>query len=138
MSEPLVNIRATIAKAIAGNIIAAAVGQQLEDIAARLFFKVRTYERLLSEAEAAGLDRRELDCLRNWMPKEAIDLQRDDAGRALAAVGELAASISGAPGVGFSLERTASWQKLCAEADATAAPSFPRTAGAGDETVTIA
>lgn len=135
-SESLVNIRATIAKAVAGNIIVAAAGQQLENIAARQFFKLRTYERILSDAESAGLDRREIDCLRDWVPGEAVDLQRADADRALAATGERAADVSAAPAIGFSLERTASWLKLCAEAENGAGSLFWRTAGNG--TVTIA
>lgn len=135
-SEPLVNIRATIARAAAGGVIGAATGQQLESIAAGLFFKLRTYERILSAAEAAGLDRHGIDRLRNWLPGAAVDLQRDDADRALAALAERPAGPSGAPATGFSLERTASWRKLCAEAEAGADGS--RWRDAADAMVTIA
>lgn len=136
VTEPLVNIRATMAKAAAGGIVVAATGKQLGDIAARLFFKLRTYERILSEAEAAGLDRRGIDRLRSWIAGAAVDLQRDDADRALAAIGKRAAGFSGAPAAGFLLERTATWRKLCAEAEAAAAPPFRHNAG--DAAVTIA
>ncbi|HVR68655.1 MAG TPA: TfuA-like protein [Verrucomicrobiae bacterium] len=134
-SEPLVNIQATIAKAASAGIIAAATCRQLEAIAAALFFKHRTYDRLLAEAEAAGLDRREIDGLRAWIPCEATDLQRQDSELALAAISDRGAKSSGAPAIGFSLERTASWKKLCAEAEAGAALSFWHSASDGMVTI---
>ena len=134
-SEPLVNIQATIAKAAAAGIIAAATGQQLEAIAAALFFKLRAYDRLLAEAEAAGLDRREIERLRAWIPGEATDLQRQDAELALAAISDRGAKSSDAPAIGFALERTASWKKLCAGAEAATALSSWHSAGNGMVTI---
>ena len=137
-SEPLVNIQATIAKAASAGIIAAATGRQLEAIAAALFFKLRTYDRLLAEAEVAGLDQREIDGLRAWIPGEAADLQRQDAEVALAAILGRGPRSLGVPAIGFSLERTASWEKLCADAEAGTALSYWHSACASDGMVTIA
>ena len=92
LSEPLVNIRATLDRAEAGGIIDYAASEALLTVAISLYYPDRTYPRILREAKET-VDPRTLARFGRWVEKGAVDLKREDAIKALERVRE----ILGAP-----------------------------------------
>jgi len=92
LSEPLVNIRATLGRAEADGIVDRAARDALLATASSLYYPDRTYPRIVREAkgsvESAALQR-----FARWVETGAVDLKRADAVLALERIRE----ILGAP-----------------------------------------
>jgi len=88
LSEPLVNIRATLARAEAAGIIEYADSEALLTAALSLYYPDRTYPRIVREAKAA-VDPRTLSRFARWVETGAVDLKREDAILALRRIGEI-------------------------------------------------
>ncbi len=84
-SEALVNIRATLEAARRRGCIDAGLRDALIGLGRRIFYKERSWRRLLEEAAANGLDGSRLEALAAWLPGGRIDRKREDA-RALLAL----------------------------------------------------
>jgi hypothetical protein len=69
LSEAMVNIRATMKKAIAADVAPPATAAALIEIAKSLYYKQRSYDRLLSEASGHGLPADEVARFKAWLPK---------------------------------------------------------------------
>ena len=108
LSEPLVNIRATIDRAIAEGIVATDIGRQLTRFAKQQFYKERSWEALLRLGHAAGLS---LDAFAKWLPDNAIDVKRDDALKMVAAMAEFLAKPHAPSVKDFSPEWTVMWER---------------------------
>jgi hypothetical protein len=79
LSEAMVNIRATLAAATAAGIVAATTAETLTLIAKAQFYGERSYPALILEAESQGVDAREVQALRAWLPRGRVDQKREDA-----------------------------------------------------------
>jgi hypothetical protein len=88
LSEPLVNIRATLDRAEAEGVLDHATGQALLSSAASLYYPDRTYQRLVREAKGS-VDPVTLDRFTRWVEDGAVDLKRLDAIRALERIREI-------------------------------------------------
>ena len=78
VSEAMVNVRATVAAAVAAGVITdAAMG--LISIAKALHFPERTWSRVIRAAKEEGLVARELDAFEDWLPTGQVDQKRLDA-----------------------------------------------------------
>jgi hypothetical protein len=125
LSEPMVNIRRTLAAAGQQGIISAATRDLLTDTAAALFYPDRTWPRLLSAAAgpaaaarpgaaggagAAGADAAELDALRRWLPAGRTDQQADDALAMLREIRGFLATDPAPQQVSWSMANTAMWE----------------------------
>jgi hypothetical protein len=88
LSEPLVNIRATIARAEEEGVIDPGTGRILFKAASSLYSPDRTYPRVVREAEGAA-DPGTLARFARWVEKGAVDLKRRDAVLALARIREI-------------------------------------------------
>jgi hypothetical protein len=86
LSEAMVNIRATLARARATGLVAAVAHDRLVALAKAEFYKDRTWERLLDRAARAGLPRAPLHRLAAWLPDGAVDVKAADARRLLARI----------------------------------------------------
>jgi hypothetical protein len=75
-SEPLVNVRATIAAAQAGGVLGASAADAFVGTARALHYPQRSWERVLQEAPAPA---HEIAALRQWLPHGRIDQKRADA-----------------------------------------------------------
>jgi hypothetical protein len=107
LSEPLVNIRATLEAAERGGAIDEAARRQLVEVAKSLFYQDRTWDRLI-EALPAGGDGRQR--LRSWLKVNKVDRKREDALAMLDAMaGFLAAGTPPEP-ANFRFEWTESWE----------------------------
>jgi hypothetical protein len=79
LSDAMVNIRATLAKAEAEAVLAPATRTALVAIAKAIFYPERSYGLLLHRAAEEGLPPVELAALRTWLPEGAVNVKRQDA-----------------------------------------------------------
>lgn len=83
LTEPLVNVRATLLRAIRARIMPGAAARDLLTLASALFYKERTWPTLLDAARVGGVAPAELERLAGWLPAHRVDLKRADAQAAL-------------------------------------------------------
>jgi hypothetical protein len=112
LSEALVNIRATLERALQEKIVDEAVAERLLGAAKSIFYPQRTYSTLLDRAVEEGLSEASASSFRSWLgPREArkVDQKRADA-RLL--VEELRAPRMAPGPIGFHFEYTEVWHEL--------------------------
>ncbi len=110
VSEALVNIRWTLASAAKLGVIEASTGSALERIAKGWFYPQRSYPRLIRAGCAAGLPRRELDALRDWLPEGRIDRKLSDALEMLREIRRRRESDAAPNTAAFLFEHTDMWE----------------------------
>ncbi|MGE5832246.1 MAG: TfuA-related McrA-glycine thioamidation protein [Methanomicrobiales archaeon] len=88
LSEPLVNIRATVARALDEGTIDRAAGEALLAAAVSLYYPDRTYPRVIGKAQGS-VDPVSLARFSRWVETGAVDLKRMDAMRALERIREI-------------------------------------------------
>jgi hypothetical protein len=88
LSEPLVNIRATLDRAEEEGILDHAARETLLSKATSLYYPDRTYPRLVRDAEGA-VDPESLARFVRWVGRGAVDLKRRDAVQALERIREI-------------------------------------------------
>jgi hypothetical protein len=116
MCEALVNIRATLAAAVAHHVVSPDTARAMVALGKRRFFKERSYPALLDDARAAGLPTDALDALEAWLPTGRVDQKRIDAATLVARAAELLAGDAAAPASAFIFQPTESWYDLVAAA----------------------
>ncbi len=84
MTEPLVNVRATLARAVRARVLGPAEARRLRAIAGEIFYPRRTWAAVLEVAAAEGLGGGVLARFERWLPGGRIDLKALDAERAVA------------------------------------------------------
>ncbi len=114
-SEPMVNIRATLAAAEREGVLGAESRLSLERYAKSLFFAERNWPALLETAAAQGVAEPEAAALRDWLPTGRVDQKRLDALAMLAAMQEAAPSAPAS--AGFHFEPTHLWAAFAARAE---------------------
>lgn len=121
LSEAMVNIRASLVRAEAENVIEAGTRDALADLAKGLLYHERGYDRLLQLAAEAGMPASQIEPLRAWLPAGRIDQKRLDAQAMLAAMQALLASDAAAKQVDYVLEWTEMWDDATLAAAGSAA-----------------
>jgi hypothetical protein len=109
LSEPMVNIRATLERAEREGVIGGPARATLQDRAKSRFYQGRSWPALLAEAE--GLAAAELDALRAWLPAGRVDQKRADALEMLAAMRDLLAGPCEPMRVDYHFEWTGMWDE---------------------------
>ncbi|HEV8033027.1 MAG TPA: TfuA-like protein [Stellaceae bacterium] len=110
LTEAMVNIRATLAEAERGGILAPDLAEHLTEIAKAMFYKERSYEAMLKAAADRGLPAASLRRFAEWLPSGRLDRKRIDAEAMLAAIrAHLAADIPPLR-VCYTLAETVAWQ----------------------------
>jgi hypothetical protein len=112
-SEPMVNIRATLARAQSEGVLGAASRHALERHAKSLFFPHRSWDVLLAAARDLGLGEEERAALESWLPNGRIDQKREDALAMIAAMQEMPGHRE-PPRPGFQFEWTHYWNSMFA------------------------
>jgi hypothetical protein len=79
ISEAMVNIRATLGKATATGVLSPGTAAALIETAKALYYKHRSYSRLLADASARQLPDAELARLKAWLPTNQVNQKRLDA-----------------------------------------------------------
>lgn len=112
-SEPMVNVRATLARAVADGVLDAGQAEALVGRARELFYQQRAWPLILE-----GLDTAPGARLRAWLESGRVDQKRADA---LALVERVVAEAGEpAPPPGFHFEATALWEELTQTAGVSA------------------
>jgi len=111
-SEAMVSIRATLAAAVRAGIVTAGLGDRLAGISKDTFYPRRTWERLLEDAEAAGVAPGELRLLAAWLPRGRVDRKRLDAVEMLGRIAADRAAERPPGEVGFRFNSTTMWEEL--------------------------
>lgn len=88
LSEPLVNIRATIQRALECGVIGADTARALLDAARALYFPERTYDAVVEAAEGT-VEPEDLACFLAFAGEHAVDRKREDALLALERIRDL-------------------------------------------------
>ncbi len=126
MSEPMVNIRATLARAEAEGVVSGSGRRRLEDFSKSLFFPHRTWPAVTEGAPARGVSEAEVETFRAWLPRGRVDQKRADALAMLAAMGESGPRHDPSP-VGWRFEETHFWDDMVAQfADKTTPGGDPQ------------
>jgi hypothetical protein len=109
-SEALVNIRFTLAAAVAQGVIDEGTRASLVGIAKSLFYPDRVYATILGTADRAGVAVGTLNALRDWLPRGRIDQKRADAMALTRALQDLLAGPRQRAEVGYRFEQTDAWE----------------------------
>jgi hypothetical protein len=116
LSEAMVNIRYTLAKAKAAGVIGGAVRDALIRVAKGMFYQERSYKTLLDHTEVEALDRRDISRLRDWLPDGQVNQKRDDAQAMLAAMQALLDTDPVPMRVDYDFAHTTLWENAIASA----------------------
>ena len=114
LSEPMVNIRATLERAVEENTVSQATAQALCRIGKSLFYQERTWDALLDKAQSDGLPMGELQAFERWLPNRRLDLKREDALSMLTAMRQLLETDANPKRVSYDFEWTDMWDKVAA------------------------
>lgn len=117
LSEPLVNLRATLQAAQAAGVLAAADAQRMLAAARSLYYPSRSLEGALAVALEQGMASAAAQALRAWWPQGRVDQKAADAQALLQRLAALAAQRTPAPPPSFCFEQTLDWAQLQAEAE---------------------
>jgi hypothetical protein len=79
LSEPMVNVRATFARAKDEGVIDDNLCEQLKAIAKSIYFPERTFPALFRKAATAGISQKKLEELGVFVKEKYVDLKRQDA-----------------------------------------------------------
>jgi hypothetical protein len=111
VSEAMVNIRATLERAVREEIVSPATAVELTARAKRTFYAERSYATLLRADATQGLDATELVRLRGWLNEGRVDQKRLDAERLLQHLAAWRAENPKPKRVGYSFESTDAWHE---------------------------
>jgi hypothetical protein len=110
-SEPMVTIRATLARAEAEGVLRPSSRRVLEEVGKSLFFSRRSWPALLEAAGERGLSPAGRAAFGLWLPGGRVDQKRLDALAMLAAMRQSTpAAVS--PGPQFRFQRTHFWEEM--------------------------
>jgi hypothetical protein len=112
LSEAMVNIRASLRRATEAHVIQPATAGRLIAIGKGLFYKERSYPRLLAGAAEAGLPAAEIEVLRGWLKQNQVNQKRLDAVALLQALGAARAQANGPMQASYRFERTSTWEAV--------------------------
>ena len=109
LSEPMVNIRATLEAAERAGIITASVRGGLLGRAKGLFYQDRSWEALLPDGSLDSATGADVQRLREWLPTGRIDRKHSDALEMIAAMRDFLARNPEPLRAGFKFEWTDMW-----------------------------
>jgi len=129
LSEAMVDIRATLARAAEAGIIAGDTRDRLVVLGKAMPYRTRSLARIIEEAAASGMSSPELAALAAWSAGHPTSLKRTDAAAMLSEIKCLLADYPGPFAAAFRLERASVWIRfLEREGLARAGSSAERTA----------
>jgi hypothetical protein len=109
LSEPMVNIRATLESAVSEGLIPDATQIALLALAKAQFYQSRTWETVLAAAESKAVPPENMAALRAWLPAGSIDQKRQDARELIVALAHLLERDPAPMQPDFAFEWTEMW-----------------------------
>ena len=122
LSDALVNIRCTLARATEQGVIDAATRDRLVRTGKALFYQERSYEAILSRAAGSEEHVAKDDRLRAWLPGGKVDQKRADA---ILLLQTLPGAKLADAGARYTLAETTLWERAKAAIDLEHAPPAP-------------
>lgn len=116
LSEPMVNIRATIEAAVLAGIVDGAVASAVIERAKATWYPDRSWRTLFNSGCYPAPLHAGLDALSRWVSTNRIDQKRRDAEATLTALRELSEGAERRAPVSYRFEHTALWEQLVREA----------------------
>jgi hypothetical protein len=110
LSEPMVNVRATLRRAEREGVITAGARAMLAATAKSVFYQERSWDTVLAAADGAFAS--DLRALRDWLPHARVDQKRLDALAMLAAMQAFLADDPGPASASYSFEWTDGFEQL--------------------------
>ncbi len=111
-SDAMVNIRATLARALDEGVVPTEARDALLRIAKGLHYRERSWARVLELARAERSCAGTLDLFGKWLPGGAVNRKREDALAMLRSMQEFLAANPGRKQVSFVFEETLYWEEL--------------------------
>jgi hypothetical protein len=118
LSVPMVNVRATVDRAVAEQIITADSGEVLTTGAKSMFYQARDWDAVAADRPTVSPS--ECAAFRAWLPGGQVDLKADDATAMLTAMAEWLAGDPPAFEATFDFEWTDAWDMAIAVTPASA------------------
>lgn len=118
LSEPMVNIRATLDHAVWEGILGREFADRLSAMAKECFYPERNWRALIEHASADGLRLDALSGLATWLPEGRVDQKRLDALAMLQAMEAFRREGSDAIAAGYRLEWTTMWADAISDIEA--------------------
>lgn len=112
LSEPMVNIRATLHRAGQQKIITPHTAERLTHLAKSRFYPERNWRDLLGAASEERFSKDELQSLEAWLPTGRVDQKRKDALKMLKAMATFLAEENRPPNPDYRLQWTVMWDQL--------------------------
>ncbi|MCP4182215.1 MAG: hypothetical protein GY761_02720 [Hyphomicrobiales bacterium] len=112
LSEPMVNIRATLQSALEKGIISQSTSDRLIVVTKNQYYPKRNWKNLMITGRKNGVDERQLDVLEQWLPENRVDQKLDDAIAMLKTMSEFSTDANARPDVGFNFEWTVMWNRV--------------------------
>jgi hypothetical protein len=112
VSEALVNVRANLSRAQARGVLSQAARRLVLQSAQAIYYKDRTWERILAEAVRSGVTADEATALKSWLKSNSFDLKRRDAGVLIRLVKSLESALDEPMQVSYEFEDTTFWREL--------------------------
>jgi hypothetical protein len=112
VTEALVNVRANLSRARAGGMLSTASRRRVLQSAMSIYYKDRTWERILAKSVDDGVDAEEAARLKDWLKKSSFDLKRRDAGALIDLLKARDASLKQPIRVSYAFEDTSFWREL--------------------------
>lgn len=122
LSEPMVNIRATLTKAVSQGILTSKLASKLCENAKQTYYRERSWETLLTVPRNKKKQISQVRDFKDWLPDGKVDAKRDDALAMLREIDELSASDPAPNSVDYTFEYTHLWHGVVE--DTSSAPSL--------------
>ncbi len=127
LSEPMVSVRATVAKALMAGVLTEDNATNLLGRAKSLNYRDRIWDRILD----TGVEG--LAPFRQWLPQEKVDIKADDAREMLLLMARDAQQGDRAVTKPARVERTLAWRELCARVESEPAEKATQDQAVLDE-----
>jgi hypothetical protein len=119
----MVNVRATIDRALQLGVVEPAFAARLVSIAKSLFYKDRTYEAILKAATEQGLAPELVGRFASWLPGGKVDQKRIDASEMLEAMTAQISSGVIPLKVSYEFSHTFAWEEARRRIEAAGDPA---------------
>ncbi len=122
LSEPMVNIRATLTKAVNKGVLTSRLANKLCERAKQTYYRERSWEALLTVPKSKKKQSSQIRDFKDWLPDGKVDAKRDDALAMLREIEEFSASDPAPNSVDYSFEYTHLWHGVVE--DTSSAPAI--------------
>ena len=112
VTEALVNVRANLSRAQARGVLSREARRLVLQSAASVYYKDRTWERILAAAVQNGMTAEGAASLKSWLKTNSFDLKRRDAGSLIRLMKEREDSFDEPLQVSYEFEDTTFWRDL--------------------------